>query len=565
MSEDTKSSPPAGGRTGDAAAKAPSLLQSLVTELRFVFAPTVFALITALAAVLVLVALTIPAAASRIPSVLSVPLLEASHFVSSFAATLLLLLSLGIRQRLHLAWLIATVVFFLLAVTSVLVGRHILLTGGLILAGLALIASRDAFYRRGSLTGARLPIQAVISLLVIVSGVAWLGFFAYRNVDYRDDLWWTFATDADASRFLRALVIIISTVVLYLFWRILNTSNAPPMPERTDELDARIEAVVKDPRTPQPEAALAFLPDKRFHFSEDGEAFAMFGVRGRNWIVMGPPMGPPESARPLAFDLMRRADRARANLVFYAVPTGFLPIALDLGLSARKIGETAIIPLETFTLAGPARAKLRHAVSRMERENGRFEMLPPGSLAQHGAAMKAISDAWLAHHAGKEKRFTLGLFNEAYLDRQSIATIWYGEEMAAFANVWRSGDGCTLCIDLMRNRPDAPAVTMDALFSQLALWGREQGAARLDLGMAPLSGLATEREANALSRLGNFIYSHGEEVYGFEGLRRYKNKFDPVWEPLYLCGPERQNLAMALADVAILTSGGLRGMFARHG
>ena len=106
---------------------------------------------------------------------------------------------------------------------------------------------------------------------------------------------------------------------------------------------------------------------------------------------------------------------------------------------------------------------------------------------------------------------------------------------------------------------------MDALFSQLALWGREQGAARLDLGMAPLSGLATEREANALSRLGNFIYSHGEEVYGFEGLRRYKNKFDPVWEPLYLCGPERQNLAMALADVAILTSGGLRGMFARHG
>lgn len=565
MSEDTEARPPAGGRTEDAAAKAPSLFHSLLTELRFVFAPTVFALITALAAVLVLVALTIPAAASRIPNVLSVPLLEASHFVSSFAATLLLLLSLGIRQRLHLAWLIATVVFFLLAVTSVLVGRHILLTGGLILAGLALIASRDAFYRRGSLTGARLPIPAVISLLIIVSGVAWLGFFAYRNVDYRDDLWWTFATDADASRFLRALVIIISTVVLYLFWRILNASAAPTLPERTAELDRKIAAVVRDPRTPQPEAALAFLPDKRFHFSEDGEAFAMFGVRGRNWIVMGPPMGPADKARGLAFDLMRRADRARANLVFYAVPTGFLPIALDLGLSARKIGETAIIPLETFTLAGPARAKLRHAVSRMERENGRFEMLPPGSMAQHGAAMKAISDAWLAHHAGKEKRFTLGLFDEAYLDRQSIATIWYGEEMAAFANVWRSGDGRTLCIDLMRNKPDAPPVTMDALFTQLALWGREQGAARLDLGMAPLSGLATEREANALSRLGNFIYSHGEEVYGFEGLRRYKNKFDPVWEPLYLCGPERQNLAMALADVAILTSGGLRGMFARHG
>lgn len=553
------------GKMEGSAAGSPSALQSLITELRFVFAPRVFALITALAAVLVMVALTVPAAAVRLPGGLPVALLEASHFVSSFAATVLLLLSLGIRQRLHLAWLITVAVYFLLAATSFIVGRHVLLTGGLVLAGLGLLASRDAFYRRGLITGAGISPSTVLSLIIIVSGIAWLGFFAYRNVEYRDDLWWTFATDADASRFLRALVIIVSTVVLYLFWRLLNSSSAPPLPERTEELDRKIEAVVSDPRTPHPEAALAFLPDKRFHFSDDGEAFAMFGVRGRNWIVMGPPMGPPEKARGLAFDLMRRADRARANLVFYAVPTSFLPIALDLGLSARKIGETAIIPLEEFTLAGPARAKLRYAVSRMERENGRFEMLPPGSISQHGAAMKSISDAWLAHHSGTEKRFTLGAFDEAYLDRQFIATIWYDDELAAFANVWRSGDGKTLCIDLMRNRPDAPAVTMDALFSQLALWGREQGAARLDLGMAPLSGLATEREANALSRLGNFIYSHGEDVYGFEGLRRYKSKFDPVWEPLYLCGPERQNLAIALADVAILTSGGLRGMFARHG
>ncbi|MEM5516536.1 phosphatidylglycerol lysyltransferase domain-containing protein [Henriciella sp. AS95] len=563
MSDKSEADRSSAGETKGGAARQPTALQSLIAELRFVFAPTAFSIITALAAVLVMVALTVPAAAERIPGGLPVPVLEASHFVSSFAATVLLLLSFGIRRRLHMAWLITVAVYGLLAATSFLVGHHILLTAGLVLAGLGLFASRDAFYRRGTVAGAGVSIPTIISLIIIVSGIAWLGFFAYRNVEYRDDLWWTFATDADASRFLRALVIIVSTLVLFVFWRVLSQSTSPALPERTPELDRKIAAVVSDPRTPQPDAALAFLPDKHFHFTDEGDAFAMFGVRGRNWIVMGPPMGPPDRARTLAFDLMRRADRARANLVFYAVPTGFLPIALDLGLSARKIGETAIIPLETFTLAGPARAKLRHAVSRMERENGRFEMLPPGSMSQHGAAMKSISDAWLAHHSGAEKRFTLGAFDEAYLDRQFIATIWYGDDLAAFANVWQSGDGKTLCIDLMRNRPDALAVTMDALFTQLALWGREQGAVRLDLGMAPLSGLATEREANALSRLGNFIYSHGEDVYGFEGLRRYKNKFDPVWEPLYLCGPERQNLAIALADVAILTSGGLRGMIYR--
>ena len=542
----------------------PSAFHSLLDELLFVFAPRVFFLITALAAVLVMVALIMPAAAMRIPGGVPLPLLEASHFLASFASTLLLLLSLGIRQRRHAAWLIAVVVYGLLAATSLLAGQHFVLASLLVLAGLGLLASRKAFYRKGALGGTGFSLGSFLVLGLILSGIAWLGFFAYRNVECRNDLWWTFATDADASRFLRALVIIVATAVLFLFWRFLQATSPPPLPERTEELDRRLETIAGDTQTSQPEAALAFLPDKRFHFSADGRAFAMFGLRGRNWIVMGPPIGPRQAARDLAFDLMRRADSMHANLVFYAVPTDFLPVALDLGLAARKIGETAIIPLETFTLAGPARAKLRHAVSRMQRENGRFEVLPPGSISQHGDALKAVSDAWLAHHSGREKRFTMGMFDPAYLDRQSIATVWYEERLAAFANVWRSGDGRALSIDLMRSLPDAPAMTMDALFTELALWGREQGAMTLDLGMAPLSGLSSQREANALSRLGHFIYSHGEDVYGFEGLRRYKEKFSPDWAPLYLCGPERLNLAFALADVAILTSGGLRGIFSRQ-
>ena len=38
-------------------------------------------------------------------------------------------------------------------------------------------------------------------------------------------------------------------------------------------------------------AHLALLGDKRFLFSDSGETFLMFGVRGRSWIAMGPPVG----------------------------------------------------------------------------------------------------------------------------------------------------------------------------------------------------------------------------------------------------------------------------------
>ena len=547
--------------TGEDKQQAPkSALHGLWRELSVLFAPKIFAWLTGLAGIIVLIALITPSAAERLPGGLPLPLLEASHFLSSLAGTLLLILSFGIRQRLHAAWLIAVIVFFVLAATSFLAGQHIVLALAMAFSGLGLIVTRRAFYRRGSLSRLTLSPEPMIMLVLLLAGIAWLGFFAYRNVQYRDDLWWTFAADADASRFLRALVVITATAVLFLFWKLLQPPDAPGLPDRTDELDERLKDVVTNEATPQPEAALAFLPDKRFVFSDNDAAFAMYGVRGRNWIVMGPPMGPHSETRPLAFKLMQMADQARAKLFFYAVPTSFLPIALDLGLSARKIGETAVIPLTDFTLEGPARARMRQALSRIKREGCRFEMLPAGSFAAHGAQMKEVSDAWLAHHSGTEKAFTLGRFDPDYLDRYPVASIWREDTLLAFANVWQSGDGKALSIDLMRNRPDAPPATMDALFTDLALWGQANGAETLDLGMAPLSGLAAEREANTLSRLGNLVYSHGEEVYGFEGLRRYKDKFGPRWEPLYLCGPDGQNLALALADVAILTSGGLFSM-----
>ena len=547
----------------DTQPRQPQMFDQLGRELVFLFAPIVFAGVTALSGLIVLAALMIPAQVSRVPFDLPLPLLEASHFISSIVGTALLILSLGIRQRLHSAWVLALAGFILLAGLSLVAGRDVLLAIALGTAAVGLFAARAAFYRRGTLSRIWLSPQRFLILVLMLAGVVWLGFFAYRNVDYRDDLWWTFAIDSDVSRFFRALVVMLVTVVLFFFWRLLQPSAAARLPEMTDELEARIAAVVTSAGTPQPEAALAWLQDKRFEFSEDGRAFIMYGVRGRSWITKGPPIGPPDAMRPLAFAMKRKADRANANLIFYAVPNSFLTVALDLGLAARKIGETAIVPLEDFSLDGPARAKLRHAVSRLKREGGRFEVLPPGSFKTHEAELRRVSDAWLHHHSGAEKAFTMGRFDPDYLKHFSIASIWHEETLWAFANIWQSGDGKALAIDLMRVAPDAPPTAMDALFAELALWARAQGARTLDLGMAPLSGLASEREANALARLGNFIYAHGGEIYGFGGLRRYKEKFQPDWQPLYLCGPERQNLAFALADVALLTGGGLRGLLKR--
>ncbi len=537
-----------------------TLARSVLAELVRVLAPRTFAAVSFIAGVTLLADLLTPGASAGDGMRGPLLLLEASHFFASLAATLMLLLSLGLWQRMRAAWAVAVGVFAIAAALSIAAERHIAFAG--VFAGIAilLVASRGAFYRAGLLNRLSVSAEPVLVLAFAIGGLSWLGFFSYRNVEYSDDLWWTFAVDADASRFLRALVVTVAVAVLFLAWRLFQPAGAPKSPERTAELDERLAQVIDAPENAHPDAALAYLPDKRFHFSDDGRAFVMYGVRGRNWICMGPPVGPPDAARAAAFALRREADRVRANLIFYAAPVSFLPLALDLGLSVQKVGEAALIDLPTFSLEGSSRARLRQVSKRATRDGCVFEVLPAGTFDAVAEDLGRVSRAWLDAHQGAEKRFTLGNFDADYLRRFPLAVVKCNGALVAFANIWRSGDGQACSVDLMRHAPDAPSGVMDFLFVELALWAKAEGMKTLDLGMAPLAGLAPEREADMFSRLGVLVYSHGEEIYGFEGLRKYKDKFDPRWEPVYLAAPDRVSLMRALVDVALLTSGGVRGL-----
>lgn len=82
-----------------------------------------------------------------------------------------------------------------------------------------------------------------------------------------------------------------------------------------------------------------------------------------------------------------------------------------------------------------------------------------------------------------------------------------------------------------------------------------------NLGMAPLSRLEPSPVSPLWTRLGRFVYRHGEAFFNFEGLRAYKDKFDPVWEPRYLAYPGGLALPLVLADIAALSAGGYMRIF----
>jgi len=118
-------------------------------------------------------------------------------------------------------------------------------------------------------------------------------------------------------------------------------------------------------------------------------------------------------------------------------------------------------------------------------------------------------------------------------------------------------------MDLIRYLPEAPEGVMEHLFIELMLWSKQQGYRWFNLGMAPLSGLTDQALTPIWSRVGVFLFRHGEHFYNFQGLRKYKNKFHPHWEPKYLASPGGLVLPRILTDVASLIAGGFKGLVAK--
>jgi phosphatidylglycerol lysyltransferase len=481
--------------------------------------------------------------------------IEVSHFIESLVATLMMLVSAGVWRRMNEARRAAMALCLIAAPMSLFRGGLWEEAVLLVLLALALWKSKPAFYRRSRLSAMRPDLWWLAGAVLALGVAAWAGFAAYEHIPYSDELWWTFLVDGDVSRFLRAVTGVVLLGVVIVLWRLAGALH----PERATDVEcARAVALVESARERAPEAWLAATGDKSFLFSASGDGMVMYAPHGGAWIAMGGPVG--ENGRDMIWRFREAADVANAWPAFYALPPDRLADMLDAGFAAQKIGETALVELADFALEGSARAKLRNAKSRAVREGLVFAVERAAADSAVMAEMRAVSDAWLGGHTGAEKRFSLGRFDEAYLARFPVGLFRKDGRVIAFANLWPGEAGGDIAVDLMRAHPDAPRVAMEALFVEMMLWAKGEGFARFDLGMAPLAGLEDRRFAPLLSRAGAFVYRHGGSIYGFEGLRAFKDKFDPVWEGRYLAAPGAWRLSAALWRTALLTSGGLRGM-----
>jgi len=480
------------------------------------------------------------------------PFIEASHIGASVVGSALLLLSPGLYRRLDGACLATRLLLVAGAIFSLAKGIDYEEAIACLTLAALLQLTKGAFYRRTALTEQPLTKGWLTAIAMVAALAAWAGLFAYRHVPYSDDLWWNFALHGDAPRYMRAMLASAVFLTGFTFWRLL----APTPPEPHLEPEAAnwptVRAIIA--ASGRSEAMLALTGDKRFLISDARDAFVMYQIKGSSWIVMGDPVGERQSWAPLLWKLRELSDRQQGRILLYEISHNVLDLAIGMGLQIVKYGEEAVVDLDEFTLDTSQLRSVRKSQRVAERDGATFRIVPAAAVPVILDQLQSVSDEWMQAKNHQEKGFSLGRFDRDYISNFDVALVMVEGRIVAFANLWLAADKQEASCDLMRQREDAPAGTMDFLFSRLLLWAKAQQYQRFILGMVPLSGIDGRPLAPAWAKAAALIFRHGETFYGFRGLRSYKEKFAPRWEARYVAGPHGIGLIQGLHDVSRLIS-----------
>ncbi|HXC25999.1 MAG TPA: phosphatidylglycerol lysyltransferase domain-containing protein [Gemmatimonadaceae bacterium] len=522
--------------------------------------PRLLGLVTFLAGAVLLFSGAVPAEAARLRWIeewIPLPVVELSHFFDNVAGVSLLILARGVERRLDVAYHLTIGMLVAGILLSILRAFDIEQAAMLTLFLVLFLPSRKYFYRKTSLVEERFTSKWIAAIVFVVLGSIALGIVSYTKLHLSTEAFFHFSSRAQASRFLRATAGVLGVLLVFTALRLMRPARPIIIhPTDADLTDAQTIAACSH----EANAQLAFLGDKYLLFNAQRTGFMMYGVSGRSWVSLGDPVAPVGEVPGLIREFIRLADRNGGWPVFYKTGPTLLYLYLDHGLSVVKLGEEARVALADFSLEGPRRRNLRRVWRRAIDDGYTFEVIPAAEVAALLPDLRLISDAWLSAKQAREKGFSLGFFDDAYVCRYPAGIVRKDGTIVAFANIWLSGAKEELEVDLMRYTTDAPPGIMRPLLVEIMLWGKAQGFRCCNLGMAPLSGLSAHAGAPIWNQLSVAVRGAGERFYNFEGIREFKQWFYPEWSPRFLISAGGAARPVILANIASLIAGGLDGV-----
>lgn len=486
-----------------------------------------------------------------VEEILSLPIMNLSYQLSVSTGFVLLGLSRGIQYKVKRVYHLTIVVLSFAALFSLFKGFDYEEAIFLIAVALILRVSKGRFYRESYvLTWGKMTFDIML-ILIITFMYLLIGYLnlpsstinipakliPYVITDYHD-------------LFYSALIGLVIALFIFTIGYFIKKSQKWKMEFSNDQEEKIYEHINK--YHGHVLTHLIFLHDKYVFWNQKNNVLFSFQKYADKIVILGDPIGEKSEFSSAIEELLYISDLHGYTPVFYQVSNHMLPLLHENGFDFFKLGEEAFVDLDDFSFSGKKMKGFRTVKNKFERENYIFEVIKPPFSNQLLNELKEISDKWL--NGRKEKGFSLGFFDEEYLNKSSIAILKEnGEHVIAFTSLMPAYDNDEIIsIDLMRFQPGSPSGTMDFIFLSLFEWAKGRGFKQFNIGMAPLSNVGISKFSFFSEKVAAQIYLHGHFFYHFQGLRKFKEKYGVSWIPKYLAYRKKSSLPITMTQVTLL-------------
>lgn len=277
-------------------------------------------------------------------------------------------------------------------------------------------------------------------------------------------------------------------------------------------------------------------------FGSGGDALIGYVTRAGVRVVAGAPIC-PEERLPAVIDTFESEARAARQRVCYFGAAGRVMTVLGerRGYSFVVLGAQPVWHPAGWAEIIASRSSLRAQLARARNKGVSVSEWPVERATDHPDLRRCLEE-WLATHSLPPLHFLVEPETLTRLDGRRIFVAERGGIPVGFVNCSpvpaRNG---WLTEQFVRGK-DAPNGTVELMLDGAMRTLAADGAEYVTLGLVPLSQntwVPSEYNPLWLRWVLSWVRAHGNRFYNFEGLDRFKSKFQPhEWEPIYAISNE---------------------------
>lgn len=292
-------------------------------------------------------------------------------------------------------------------------------------------------------------------------------------------------------------------------------------------------------------------------YARTAHGIVAFQRRAGVALALADPLGPESTRAASVAEFIRDAEHAGLVPCFFSCDEA-TRAAVPSTWRSLVVADDTIVDLPGLAFTGKRWNSVRSSLNRAGREDMTFRMTrlrdEPWGVQQQ---LRAISEMWVGDKNLPEMGFTLGTLVEAEDPEVRLAlAIAPNGDVDGFLS-WlpvygappRNGEGAPgtelhargWTLDLMRRREGGFGPVMEFLIGSSAKLFSEEGAQIMSLSGAPLAH-DYPPDAGMIATLSDKLAEALEPVYGFQSLHRFKEKFHPRYDTMYLLYRDESDL-----------------------